>query len=102
MVSEGKEVVAEHKEEELRFSVSCKFHMFSSEEEMEEFYQEGKREALSAEQIIEGLLEELEKRGRLVGGMSKETPLYELAPLLVKEFVVPFAPNSADIEEMWK
>ena len=90
---------AKHKEQDLRFSVSCKFHMFRSEKEMEEFYQEGKREALSAEKIIEGLLEELERRGLK---LSKETPLYELAPVLVKEFVVPFAPNSADIEEMWK
>ena len=98
-VISGVKVVAEHKEEDLRFSVSCKFHMFRSEEEMEEFYQEGKREALSAEKIIEGLLEELERRGLK---LSKETPLYELAPVLVKEFVVPFAPNSADIEEMWK
>merc|ERR1711971_1133730 len=47
VVSSEKEVVVEHKEEE----------------------------------IIEGLLEELEKRG--LSGMSKETPLYKLAPVLV-------------------
>ena len=34
-------VVAEHKEEDLRLSVSCKFHMFTSEEDMDKFYQVG-------------------------------------------------------------
>ena len=92
---------AKNKEQDLRFSVSCKFHMFRSEEEMDEFYQ-GKKEALSAEKIIEVLVEELEKRGRLPSELCKETPLYELAPVLVQEFVVPFAPNSEEIEEMWK
>ena len=93
-------MVAEHKEEKLRFSVSCKFHMFTSDEEMDEFYQE-KKEMLSAEKIIEVLVEELEKRGRLARELSKEAPLYKLAPVLVQEFVLPFAPNSEEIENMW-
>ena len=93
-------MVAEHKEEELRFSVSCKFHMFTYDKEMEEFYQ-GKKERLSAEKIIEVLVEEVEKRGRLASELSKEVPLYKLAPVLVQEFVVPFAPNSEEIENMW-
>ena len=92
--------MAEHKEGELRFSVSCKFHMFTSDEEMEEFYQ-GKKETLSAEKIIEVLVEEVEKRGRLASELSKEAPLFQLAPVLVQEFIVPFAPNSEEIENMW-
>ena len=98
--SEGK-VVTEHREEDLRLSVSCKFHMFRSEEEMDEFY-EGRKEKLSAEKIIEGLVEELEKRGQLPNELSKGSPLYKLAPLLVQQFVLPFAPNSEEIKEMWK
>ena len=93
--------MAEHKEEDLRLSVSCKFHMFRSEEEMDEFY-EGRKEKLSAEKMIEGLVEELDKRGQLPTKLSKESPLYELAPLLVQHFVLPFAPNSEEIKEMWK
>ena len=86
---------------DLRLSVSCKFHMFRSEEEMDEFYQ-GKGETLSAEKIIEGLVDELVRRRQLPSGMTKTTPLYQLAPVLVKEFVVPFAPSSVEIEKMWK
>ena len=100
-VTSGGKVVPEHKEEDLRLSVSCKFHMFRSEEEMDEFYQ-GKGETLSAEKIIEGLVDELERRRQLPSGMTKTTPLYQLAPILVKEFVVPFAPSSVEIEKMWK
>ena len=33
VVGEGGEVVASHPEEEVRFSVSCKFHVFSSKAE---------------------------------------------------------------------
>ena len=94
-------MVAEHKEEDLRLSVSCKFHMFRSEEEKDEFY-EGRKEKLSAEKIIEGLVEELEKRGQLPTELSKGSPLYKLAPLLVQQFILPFAPNSEEIKEMWK
>jgi len=101
VTSGAKEVMAEHKEEDLRLSVSCKFHMFTSEEDMDKFYQ-GRKEKLSAKMIIEGLVDELEKRGRLPKELCKESPLYELAPILVHHFVVPFAPNSEEIEDMWK
>ena len=100
-VTSGGSVVTEHMEEDLRLSVSCKFHMFRSEEEMEEFY-EGRKEKLSAEQMIEGLVEELERRGQLPTELSKGSPLYQLAPLLVQKFVLPLAPNSEVIKEMWK
>ena len=93
---EGLEV-AKHKR-----SVSCKFHMFGSKEEEEEFYK-GKREALTVGKIIEGLVEELKKKARLpVELQGQDIPLYKLAPVLVKEFIVPFAPDSADIEKMWE
>ena len=98
---EGLEV-AKHKEEELRISVSCKFHMFESKEEEEEFYK-GKREALTVGKIIEGLMDELKKKARIpLELQGQDIPLYKLAPLLVKEFIVPFAPDSADIEKMWE
>ena len=100
-VTSGGKVSAEHKEEDLRLSVSCKFHMFRSEEEKDEFY-EGREEKLSAKKMIDGLVEELGKRGQLPTKLSKESPLYELAPLLVQHFVLPFAPNSEEIKEMWK
>ena len=44
---EGDKEICQHPEEEVRFSVSVKFHMFQSEEEAELYYsgkQEGRKD----------------------------------------------------------
>ena len=48
-------LVREYNEEEIRFTISCKFHLFRSEEEAEKFYS-GSGEKLTAESILDGLV----------------------------------------------
>ena len=100
-VKEGDKVVAEFGEEEVRISVSCKFHMFRSEGEAEEFYKTDGEDRLTAERIVERLVEDLGRRGVLPEGWSARTPLHQLAPLLVQEYILPRAPRAKEIETMW-
>ena len=48
-------VSAEHNEEDIRFTVSCKFHLFRSEQEADQFYT-GKGAKLTADSILDGLV----------------------------------------------
>ena len=48
-------LVREYNEEEIRFTISCKFHLFRSEEEADQFYS-GSGGKLTAESILDGLV----------------------------------------------
>ena len=48
-------LVREYNEEEIRFTISCKFHLFRSEQEAEQFYS-GSGAKLTAESILDGLV----------------------------------------------
>ena len=48
-------LVREYNEEEIRFTISCKFHLFRSEEEADQFYS-GSGDKLTAESILDGLV----------------------------------------------
>ena len=75
------EVLEEYKEQELRLSVSCKFHLFASEQEEQEF-KEGSK-GLTAVEVVRGLVEELRRRGRLPEGWTGDLPLHKVLLLLL-------------------
>ena len=90
-------------EKEIRISVSCKFHVFRNRQEEEKFYSLGEEDCLTAERILDVLVKDLESKGRFPSGWStQDTPLYILAPVLVREYILPLAPTSEDIENMWE
>jgi len=92
-------LVSSHKEEDLRFSLSCKFHVFHDQEELERF--ESNKEALTAEEIIDILVEDLRKNKKLPDDSSR-VPLYQLGPLLVNEYILPLAPTVSEIQDLWE
>ena len=102
-VKKQEKVIKVCNETELRFSVSCKFHVFRSHQEEEKFYSLSQEDCLTAEKILDVMVKDLESKGRLPSGCSpQDTPLYTLAPVLVREYVLPQAPTSKDIENMWE
>jgi len=38
---------------------------------------------------------------KLPAGLSRESPLHQLAPIIVKEFIAPLAPTPSQMEEHW-
>merc|ERR1712037_868005 len=71
-----------------------------NEEEADQFYS-GSGDKLTAESILDGLISNLELRKKLPSGLSRKSPLHELAPIIVKEFIVPLAPTPSQMEEHW-
>ena len=99
--SETMEVVSRIEEKDIRFSVSCKFHIFHDAEEVLAY--EDNEKKLTAEQIIEVLVEDLKAKNKLLPDCSHQTmPLYKLAPILVQEYIKPLAPTSAYIQATWE
>lgn len=86
------------REDEVRFSLSCKFHIFRNQQEAENNRE--KKRKLSATQIIETLTKDLEKRGFLETGSRLD--LFDLAPLFVKVYILPLSPSSRTIESVWR
>jgi len=99
VVKEGN-LVREYNEEEIRFTISCKFHLFRSEQEADQFYS-GKGAKLTAESILDGLISHLDLHKKLPPGLSRKSPLHQLAPIIVKEFIVTLAPTPSQMEEHW-
>jgi len=91
------ERVLEVPEQDVRFSVSAKFHVFKDQAEREEF--QTSKQSLSPEKIIEVLRGDLVEKGVLPS--SPHLPLHQLAPLLVKEYILPFAPGSQRVQKLW-
>jgi len=96
--SDGK-VVHKCKESEVRFSVSIKFHVFANEDEAKRF--DSNSETISAEEIIDVLTKDLVSKGVIQEGKS-DLKLFDLAPIFVKEYIIPHAPSSDVIENTWK
>ena len=96
-----KKVFSKIPEKDIRFSVSCKFHIFHDEEEILKY--ESNEKKLTAENIIEVLIQDLKTKKKLPDECDPKTmPLYKLAPILVKEYISPLAPTSADIQAVWQ
>ena len=90
--------LSSYKEADIRFSISCKFHIFHDADDAKKF--ESKENKLAAEEIINKLTEDLKKRKVL---KTEERPtLFDLAPLLVNEYILPCAPTSEVVEEVWR
>ena len=89
--------VAMYNEADIRFSISCKFHIFHDNKEATEF-NEGKR-SLTAQNIIQALTADLIKKGVL----KSQPPIYlfDLAPILVEHYILPKSPTSETIESVW-
>mmetsp|Transcript_25885 Transcript_25885/g.88570 ORF Transcript_25885/g.88570 Transcript_25885/m.88570 type:complete len:447 (+) Transcript_25885:198-1538(+) len=102
------EDVAEYPEHDLRFSISCKLHVFSSLAEREEYYANAARPSsstLTAADILRKLCEDLRSRGvelPAAEGADREVPLFKLAPLLVDKYIFSTAPSAKDIEKVWE
>jgi len=97
--STGEEVFV-YPETDLRFSISCKFHIFQSEDEVQNFKN---GEKLTANQIISTLVGDLQKRGVLDASRDPSSfALTELAPVFVEEYVTPTAPSSDSVNQLWK
>ena len=92
-------VAAEVREDDIRFSVSCKFHIFHDRAEAQRMKSEERR--LTAEHIIEVLTEDLQRKSK-IPRTEERMKLFDLAPILVSEYILPHAPTSADIETVWK
>lgn len=81
--------LSKYTEDEIRFSLSCKFHIFRDQEEK-----------LTAEEIISVLTNDLKKRKVLKG--DEKMRLFDLAPILVNEYILPYAPTSDVIDNVWR
>lgn len=99
VVKDG-QLVRKYDEEEIRFTLSAKFHLFRSEEEAAQFYA-GKGGRLTAEAILDGLISSLESQDKLPVGLSRKSPLHQLAPVIIREFILPRAPTPIQMEEHW-
>ena len=97
---ETRQLVCSVPEEEIRFSVSCKFHIFSSEEEAKQY--EDPAAGLTTEQLIRTMKEDLLARGKIPEDWAGDDfPLYQLGPAFYKEYIEPTAPKTKDIENAW-
>ena len=85
-------------EDDVRFSLSCKFHIFHNEQEAKKF--ESKEMKLTAEEVINRLTQDLIERKILKG--DEKMKLFDLAPILVNEYILPCAPSSDVIETVWR
>ena len=92
-------VATEVQEDDIRFSVSCKFHVYHDKAERERMKSEEMR--LTAEHIIQVLTEDLQRKSK-IPRTGERMKLFDLAPIMVSEYILPQAPTSADIETVWK
>lgn len=86
------------KEEDLRFSISCKFHIFHDQNDAEKF--ESKEKKLTAEEIINILTKDLKMKNILK--KNDKLTLFDLAPILVNEYILPCAPTSEIVQYVWR
>lgn len=81
-------------ETDLRWTISCKFHVATPNVTSD---------SLHSAEIISALAEELIRRGRLPPATDPKTmPLADLAPMFVKEFIVPKAPTMDVVRSVWQ
>jgi len=97
VVSAEDETVATFPQQDLRISLSCKFHVFRDAEE-EADYTAGS-DALTAEQMIEEMRADLARRN--IAGTEPGVPLHQLGPLLVKHYTLPLAPPPSLVRDVW-
>ena len=98
--AETSEVLAKVPESEIRISISCKFHIFHSKQEVERYKSD--EEHLTADIIINTLIEDLKEKGILAKDLNATNfPLYKLAPILVREYILPLSPTSDKIFDTW-
>lgn len=94
---EGEELMS-LPEAEVRFSLSCKFHIFNGKEEAARF--QAMDQAISGADIVKVLEADLKQKGKLK--KTGPIPLHELGPILVREYILPLAPTAQEIENMWR
>ena len=87
--------ITEYGEEDIRFSISCKFHIFKNMKEREEFNDSSL--VLPTTKVIEDLKKDLISKKKL---KDENIKLFDLAPILVREYILPFAPKSDVIEKV--
>jgi hypothetical protein len=97
VVDKGGRELARHAEGDIRFSISCKIHVFRDEAEAAEYAKGGA--TLTVQDIIDRLTQDLVQRGKL--SPSANLPLYEIGPLMVEEYIAPLAPTRQAIEDLW-
>eukprot|EP00090_Calanus_glacialis_P037713 TRINITY_DN6519_c0_g1_i3.p1 TRINITY_DN6519_c0_g1~~TRINITY_DN6519_c0_g1_i3.p1 ORF type:complete len:399 (+),score=111.23 TRINITY_DN6519_c0_g1_i3:157-1353(+) len=84
-------------EKDVRFSVSCKFHIFGSGSEASEYVDQGA--SLSAADLVLTMKEDLVRKGKIPA--EENCPLYKLGHACYEEYIQPRAPQIEDIEKAW-
>lgn len=104
-------VVMSYPERDLRFSISCKVHVFPTRGEADAYHGvegcterglDGAAEPLDAHRVLQDLVADLKRRGRVADDRAwNAIPLVELAPVLVDEYVTPTNPTPEEVETLW-
>ena len=95
-----REVVSRTLEEDIRFSVSCKFHIFGSEREAREYEDPPAR--LTPELLIQTMKDDLIAKGKIPEDWaSADCPLYKLGYSFYKEYIQALAPTTKHVEKTW-
>ena len=93
-------VVEVVQEEDIRFSVSCKFHIFGSEREAREYEDPPAR--LTPELLIQTMKDDLIAKGKIPEDWaSADCPLYKLGYSFYKEYIQALAPTTTHVEKTW-
>ena len=94
------ETVCTVPEEDIRWSVSCKFHIFSGEKEAARYKDEAN--GLTTEHLIREMQKDLFQKGKIPEDWAKEHfPLYLLGAAFFKHYIEPRAPKTEDIKKAW-
>ena len=102
-VVEGKtgRVIQVVPEDDIRWSVSCKFHIFRNEREAQEYENPSVR--LKPEELIQTMKEDLLARGKIPKDWARDDcPLYKLGYEFYKEYIQSRAPTTNHVEKVWE
>ena len=90
-------IVCSLPEKDVRFSVSCKFHIFSSGSEASEYSDPAS--GLTAAELVLTMKEDLVRKGKIPAG--EDYPLYKLGHACYEEYIQPRAPQVPHVEKAW-
>ena len=90
-------IVCSLPEKDVRFSVSCKFHIFSSGSEASDYSDPAS--GLSTAELVLTMKEDLVRKGKIPA--EEDCPLYKLGHACYEEYILPRAPQVPHVEKAW-